>query len=73
MIRNVMGFLKDERGVTAVEFAIVAALVMVGVVGGIDIMGQGADGSLSSVPSGQEMAAPASGMLDCGALCDKVN
>ena len=73
MIRSVTGFLKDERGVTAVEFAIVAALVMVGIVGGIDMMGQGVDSGVSSVPSGQEMAAPASGAFDCGAVCGKVD
>ena len=73
MIRSVMGFLKDERGVTAVEFAIVAALVMVGVVGGIDMMGQGVDSGVSSVASGQETAAPESGVFDCGPVCGKVD
>ena len=72
MIRSVMGFLTDQCGATAIEFAIVAALVMVGVVGGIDMMGQGVDSGVSSVASGQEMAAPASGAFDCGPVCGKV-
>lgn len=57
MIRILIGFLKDERGVTAIEYALVAALVSVGVVGGIDMLGQGVDGAMSSVSSDLEAVA----------------
>jgi Flp pilus assembly pilin Flp len=49
MIRRLIEFLQDERGATAVDYAMIAALLAVGVVGGIDILGHGADGA--AVPS----------------------
>lgn len=57
MIRNVIGFLTDESGATAIEYALIAALVSVGVVGGIDMMGQGVNGAMSSVSSDLEAVA----------------
>ena len=55
MVKSVMKFLEDECGATAVEYAMIVALVSVGVVGGIDMMGQGADAAMAS--AGQETVA----------------
>jgi pilus assembly protein Flp/PilA len=57
MIRTLMGFLRDERGATAADYALIAALVSVAVVGGIDIMGQRAHDAMTSVSSGLEAVA----------------
>jgi len=57
MIRTLMGFLMDESGATAADYALIAALISVGVVGGIDMMGQGAHDSMTSVSSGLEAVA----------------
>jgi pilus assembly protein Flp/PilA len=50
-------FLADESGATAIEYATIAALVSVGVVGAIDILGQAVDGSMTSVATDLETAA----------------
>lgn len=73
MIRNVIGFLADKCGATAMEYAMIAALILVGAVGGIDMMGQGADSGMSAVSSGLETVAPASATFDCGLDCGKVD
>ncbi len=57
MIRTVIEFLADESGATAIEYATIAALVSVGVVGAFDILGQAVDGSMTSVASDLETVA----------------
>lgn len=57
MIQNVIGFFMDEKGMAATEYAMIAALLVVGVVGAIDMMGHGAAGAVTSVSSGLETVA----------------
>ena len=57
MNRMMIDFLTDESGATAIEYATVAALVSVGIVGSIDILGQAVDGSMTSVASDLETVA----------------
>ena len=56
MIRTMIEFLADESGATAIEYAMIAALVSVGIVGTVDILGQTVDGSMTSVAADLEMA-----------------
>jgi pilus assembly protein Flp/PilA len=56
MIRTMIEFLADESGATAIEYAMIAALVSVGVVGAVDILGQTVDGSMTSVAADLETA-----------------
>ena len=49
MARKIIQFLADESGATAIEYATIAALVSVGLVGTFDIMGQSVNGSMTSV------------------------
>lgn len=69
MIQKVMGFLADESGATAVDYATIAALAAVGLFGVVDIMGQDAVAGLASVPSGEGTAG--SGAFECGLICDR--
>ncbi len=57
MFRTVIDFLADESGATALEYAMIAALVSVGVVGAIDILGKAVNGSMNSVASDLETVA----------------
>jgi pilus assembly protein Flp/PilA len=57
MFRTVSDFLADESGATALEYAMIAALVSVGVVGAIDILGKALNGSMTSVASDLETVA----------------
>ncbi len=57
MIRTMIEFLADESGATAIEYATIAALVSVGVVGAVDILGQTVDGSMTTVAAELETAA----------------
>ena len=57
MIRKIIEFLMDESGATALDYARIAALAVVGLVGAYDILGQVFDGSMTSVASGLETAA----------------
>jgi len=45
MIRKLIELLRDQRGATAADYAVIVALFAVGVVGGIDILQNGADGA----------------------------
>ena len=57
MFRTMIEFLADESGATAIEYATIAALVSVGVVGAVDILGQTVDGSMTTVAAELETAA----------------
>ncbi len=56
MIRTIIEFWADECGATALDFARIAALAVVGLVGAYDIFGQvfhdGFEGGLASIASG---------------------
>ena len=58
MMRTIIEFLADERGATALDYARIAALAVVGLVGAYDIFGQvfhgGFEGGLASIASGFE-------------------
>ena len=57
MTRKIIQFLADESGATAIEYATIAALVSVGLVGTFDILGQFLDASITSVASDLETVA----------------
>jgi len=57
MARKIIQFLADESGATAIEYATIAALVSVGLVGTFDIMGQSVNGSMTSVAAELETVA----------------
>ncbi len=57
MIRTIIEYSGDESGATAIEYAMIAALVSVGIVGAVDILGQAVDGSMTSVASDLETVA----------------
>lgn len=58
MIKTVIAFWADESGATALDYARIAALAAVGLVGAYDIFGQvfesGFEGGLASIASGLE-------------------
>ncbi len=49
MIKKFMKFLKDEDGVTAVEYAVMAALIALVVIGGATILGQNTDATFRDI------------------------
>ena len=57
MTPKIIQFLADESGATAIEYATIAALVSVGLVGTFDIMGQSVNGSMTSVAAELETVA----------------
>ncbi len=57
MARKIIQFLADESGATAIEYATIAALVSVGLVGTFEIMGQSVNGSMTSVAAELETVA----------------
>ena len=44
MIRRILGFLVDESGPTAVEYAVLLALILVAVIGAVGTVGVGTGG-----------------------------
>ena len=70
MVQRMMGFLADEGGATAVDFATIVALAAVGLFGVVDIMGQDAVAGLASASAGAE--ATGTGPFECGLVCGKV-
>ncbi len=57
MTGKIIQFLADESGVTAIQYATIAAFVAVGLVGTFDIMGQSVNGSMTSVAAELETVA----------------
>ena len=49
MIKKVMRFIKDEDGVTSVEYAIMAALIALVVIAGAKLLGQATDQTFKDV------------------------
>lgn len=60
MMGRLRRFLSDESGVSAIEYALIAALVAVAIVGAIDILGQEVNDAFWSVSS--DVATVASGL-----------
>lgn len=65
----IMKFLRDEEGLTAVEYAIAAGLITVGLIGIFGNIGEKASESLGLLDSlwGAELAENAGGAGDAGA------
>jgi len=49
MIKKFVQFLKDEDGVTSVEYAVMAALIALVVIAGATILGQNTDATFKDV------------------------
>ena len=49
MIKKFMQFLKDEEGATAVEYAVMVALIALVVMGGAALLGNSANDTLGTV------------------------
>jgi pilus assembly protein Flp/PilA len=56
-MKNVMKFLKDKSGATAIEYGLIAALIAVAVIGGVTSLGTNANATFNNIAD--EMAAPA--------------
>ncbi len=48
-MKNVMKFLKNKSGATAIEYGLIAALIAVAVIGGVSQLGQSANSTFNQV------------------------
>ena len=48
-MKNVMKFLKNKSGATAIEYGLIAALIAVAVIGGVTSLGQSANTTFTAV------------------------
>lgn len=48
-MKNVMKFLKDKSGATAIEYGLIAALIAVAVIGGVTAVGGSANATFTKV------------------------
>jgi pilus assembly protein Flp/PilA len=55
-MKNVMKFLKNKSGATAIEYGLIAALIAVAVIGGVTALGTNANDTFTTVAS--KMATP---------------
>lgn len=55
-MKNVIKFLKNKSGATAIEYGLIAALIAVAVIGGVSQLGQQANTTFTNVRTG--MTAP---------------
>ncbi|MEN9315871.1 MAG: hypothetical protein RIS35_2264 [Pseudomonadota bacterium] len=51
MIEFVKRFIRDEEGVTAIEYGLIAALIAVAIIGGVTLLGNNLNAKFSSVAS----------------------
>ena len=51
MFRMIRAFAADESGATAIEYALIASLVSVGIVGALDLLGGSVSTAMTSVSS----------------------
>ncbi len=51
MVRHLVSFAKGEKGATAIEYALIAALVSVMIVAAVTILGTTVSGTFASVGS----------------------
>ncbi len=47
--RNLRGLLADERGATAIEYGLIASLIIIAMMGGLTALGGGAGGMWTKV------------------------
>ena len=59
LLNKVMAFLKDEDGVTAIEYSLIAALIAVAIIGSVLLVGQDVTATFDSVSDGLNGVAPA--------------
>ena len=50
-MKNVMKFLKNKSGATAIEYGLIAALIAVAVIGGVSSLGQNANATFTTISS----------------------
>ena len=50
-MKNVMKFLKDKSGATAIEYGLIAALIAVAVIGGVSQLGTSANTTFNTISS----------------------
>jgi|JI10StandDraft_1071094.scaffolds.fasta_scaffold59655_4 pilus assembly protein Flp/PilA len=48
-MKNVMKFLKDKSGATAIEYGLIAALIAVAVIGGVSALGGSANTTFTTI------------------------
>lgn len=48
-MKNVMKFLKNKSGATAIEYGLIAALIAVAVIGGVTSLGSNANSTFTTV------------------------
>lgn len=48
-MKNVMKFLKNKSGATAIEYGLIAALIAVAVIGGVGALGTNANATFTEV------------------------
>ena len=53
-MKNVIKFLKDKSGATAIEYGLIAALIAVAVIGGVSALGEQANGTFEDVAGAME-------------------
>jgi pilus assembly protein Flp/PilA len=58
-MKNVMKFLKNKSGATAIEYGLIAALIAVAVIGGVTALGENANTTFETVAGEMGAAAPA--------------
>jgi pilus assembly protein Flp/PilA len=42
-------FVRDERGVTAIEYGLIAALIAVAIIGAVELVGGGVSGTFNTI------------------------
>jgi pilus assembly protein Flp/PilA len=50
-MKNVMKFLKNKSGATAIEYGLIAALIAVAVIGGVSQLGSSANATFNTISS----------------------
>lgn len=48
-MKNVMKFLKNKSGATAIEYGLIAALIAVAVIGGVSTLGSNANTTFNTI------------------------
>jgi pilus assembly protein Flp/PilA len=51
LVKRIMEFLKDERGVTAIEYGLIAALIAVAIIIGVTSVGTNVNDTFENVAS----------------------
>jgi pilus assembly protein Flp/PilA len=57
-MKNVMKFLKNKSGATAIEYGLIAALIAVAVIGGVTALGKNANNTFTTVSTSMASTAP---------------